>query len=103
MIDGHSISEVLLKLSKALLERDRKIARLKVKNRTLEELCDATYVAQGADAYHHACSELEKYQSLRRKAGKEMGTEGSLCDGMSWLYKRIDELEAKLDKQKGKS
>ena len=62
----------------------------------LERLCDATYVAQGADAYNHACSEMERWQHQRWKAGKEVGTTGSLCDGISWLYGRIDELEAKL-------
>ncbi len=61
----------------------------------LERLCDATYVAQGADAYNHACDEMERWQHQRRKAGKEVGTTGSLCDGISWLYGYIDELEAK--------
>lgn len=60
----------------------------------LERLCDDTYVAQGADAYNHACDEMERWQEQRKKAGKEIGTEGSLCDGISWLYEYIDTLEA---------
>ena len=62
----------------------------------LDRLCDATYVAQGADAYNHACSEMERWQQKRVAAGKDAGCEGSLCDGMAWLYGHIDELEAKL-------
>jgi hypothetical protein len=53
---------------KAVIERDA----LRVSNLELERLCDTTYVAQGADAYNHACA------------------------GMEWLYKRIDRLEARL-------
>ncbi len=66
------------------------------KYRELERLCDATYVAQGAHAYNHACSEMERWQAKRESQGKDPGTQGSLCDGMSWLYERIAELEAQL-------
>jgi len=71
-----------------------KIGQLEAKNLELEKLCDATYVAQGADAYNHACSEMEDFQNKRARAGKEVGTTGSLVDGMAWLYERLDELEA---------
>ena len=66
----------------------------------LEKLCDTTYVAQGADAYNHACSEMERWQQKRFAAGKDAGCEGSLCDGMAWLYGHIDELEEKLYKMR---
>lgn len=66
--------------------RDAEIAEL-------ERLCDATYVAQGADAYNHACDEMDRFQKERVAAGKEAGCEGSLCDGMAWLYGRIADLE----------
>lgn len=60
----------------------------------LEVLCDSTYVAQGADVYHHACEEMERYQAKRAKARKEIGTQGSLCDGLSWVYHALDAAEA---------
>lgn len=47
------------------------------------------------DAYLHACSEMEYWQAKRAKAGKEIGTEGSLCDGIAWLFDRIEKLESK--------
>ncbi len=62
----------------------------------LERLCDATYVAQGADAYNHACNEMERWQHQRHTVGKVVGTTGSLCDGIAWLYGHIDELEEKI-------
>ena len=70
------------------------IESLKAKNLELERLCDATYVTQGADAYNHACSMMEQYQAEREAARKEVGAEGSLCDGISWLYTRIASLES---------
>ena len=48
----------------------------------------------GAEAYDIACEEMEAWQEKRRKAGKEIGTQGSLVDGIGWLYERLDELEA---------
>lgn len=47
-----------------------------------------------ADAYGYACDEMVRWQHKRRKAGKDAGTTGSLCDGIQWLYARIAELEA---------
>lgn len=73
------------------------LEQLQNKVNELERLCDATYVAQGADAYNHACDEMERFQQERIAAGRDAGTEGSLCDGMAWLYERIDELESALD------
>jgi hypothetical protein len=77
-------------LEASLNQKDPKIAEL-------ERLCDATYVAQGADAYNHACDVMERWQAERAAAGKEVGTTGSLCDGIAWLYGRLDELEAALN------
>ncbi len=74
-----------------------RISELEAQVKELDRLCDATYVAQGADAYNHACDMLEQFQAARAAAGKEIGTEGSLCDGMAWLYGRLDELEAQID------
>ena len=73
------------------------IDSLKAKNIELERVCDATYVTQGADAYNHACSMMEQYQAEREAARKEVGAEGSLCDGISWLYTRIASLESQLE------
>ena len=73
----------------------RQIEELTAKVMELERLCDDTYVAQGADAYNHACDEMERWQEQRKLAGKDPGTEGSLCDGISWLYSYIDKLEAR--------
>jgi hypothetical protein len=39
---------------------------------------------------------MERWQAARAAAGKEVGTAGSLCDGMAWLYGRLDEHEAAL-------
>jgi len=63
----------------------------------LERLCDATYVAQGADAYNHATDEMERFQRQRLEQGKEAGCGGSLCDGMAWLYGHIASLESERD------
>lgn len=65
----------------------------------LERLCDATYVAKGADAYNHACDEMERWQAERKKAGKDAGTKGSLCDGIAWLYDRLERLESENEAQ----
>lgn len=75
----------------ALLARN---AEMEAERNELERLCDATYVQQGADAYHHACEVLEAWQEARFVAGKDRGCEGSLCDGLSWLQSRVDQLEA---------
>lgn len=72
------------------------IAKLKAENVRLEQLCDKTYVANGADAYHHACSEMERWQAKRADQGKDPGCVGSLCDGMSRLQEMIEEAEAKV-------
>ena len=71
--------------------------RLKADYLEVERLCDATYVAKGADAYNHACDEMERFQNQRRKAGKKVGTERSLCDGMAWLYRHVSDVEAERD------
>lgn len=63
----------------------------------LEKLCDETYVKQGADAYNNACDEMERWQKQRKADGKEVGTTGSLCDGIAWLYLHVSKLEQQLD------
>ncbi len=68
-------------------------AELEAERNELERLCDATYVQQGADAYHHACEVLEAWQEARFVAGKDRGCEGSLCDGLSWLQSQVTKLE----------
>ena len=73
---------------------ESRIKKLEAANAELERLCDATYVAQGADAYNHACSEMERHQKHREDAGKEVGCTGSLCDGMAWLYDKLNATEA---------
>lgn len=78
------------------------IVSLHEKVSELERLCDATYVAKGADAYHHACAEMERWQEGRKLQDKDPGTEGSLCDGISWLQERIEELEAQVKESYGK-
>ena len=85
----------LLRLGYAAARQE--IESLKAKNLELERVCDATYVTQGADAYNHACSMMEQYQAERKAARKEVGTESSLCDGISWLYTRIASLESQLE------
>lgn len=74
----------------ALIARN---AELEAERDELERLCDATYVQQGADAYHHACEVLEAWQEVRFVAGKDQGCEGSLCDGLSWLQSQVTKLE----------
>lgn len=59
----------------------------------LDRICNETYVAMGADAYNHACDEMEAWQEKRRVRGQEVGTTGSLCDGIAWLYERIEHFE----------
>lgn len=78
----------------AVIERE---AALVARNAELERLCDATYVAKGADAYNHACETMAAWQKARAKAEKDAGCEGSLCDGLSWLQSRVDSLEAERD------
>lgn len=89
---------VPVSLAASLLEQQHAaLESLRSKNAELERLCDETYVAQGADAYNHACSEMERWQKERLNAGKDAGCEGSLCDGMAWLYGQIEQLEAEVE------
>jgi len=103
MFLGSSNKKLLTQISDLKMEivglRDKNLS-LTRENERLEALCDETYVARGADAYHHACSELERFQRARKKAGKEVGTEGSLCDAMSWLYGQLESVERELAKCK---
>ena len=89
---------VPVSLAASLLEQQHAaLESLRSKNAELERLCDETYVAQGADAYNHACSEMARWQKERLNAGKDAGCEGSLCDGMAWLYGQIEQLEAEVE------
>jgi hypothetical protein len=47
------------------------------------------------DAYNHACELMEQFQAERAKRGVEIGTQGSLCDGIAWLYTKLQELEGR--------
>lgn len=70
------------------------LSRLHAKDLELEKLCDETYVAQGADAYDHACSMLEDLQAKRRALGLDPGCVGSLCDGLAWIHDEALRLQA---------
>lgn len=94
--DEHFCSQYFDFAAALLAAQVAEIAALKAANLKLETLCDATYVAQGADAYNHACNEMERWQAKRRKEGKEVGTEGSLCDGMAWVYGHLSTKDAEI-------
>lgn len=85
---------ILLDMARSLYAEN---AKLQARVNELDALCDKTYVAEGADAYHYACEMMERHQQEREAAGKVVGTENSLCDGISWLYGHIAELEAQLE------
>ena len=48
---------------------------------------------QNGDPYVYACEIMEQEQAERAKRGVEIGTQGSLCDGIAWVYGRLRELE----------
>jgi len=78
-------------------DHEQVVAELTSKVHELERLCDATYVQNGADAYNHACDLIEQLQSERIAAGRDPGTEGSLCDGLTWAYGELMEAESEID------
>lgn len=80
-----------------IAELEREVAYLRAQNARLEQLCEDTYVAKGADAYNYACEQMEEFQRKRLAQGKEAGCQGSLCDGMAWLYDRLEELEGEVE------
>lgn len=43
--------------------------------------------------YDAACEAIEAHQKERAKLGKEIGCQGSLIDGIAWIYQRLAELE----------
>jgi len=99
------IEDLKADLSSLSAEANRsanEIVALHEKVAELERVCDATYVAKGADAYHHACAEMERWQEGRKLQDKDPGTEGSLCDGIAWLQERIEELEAQIKESRDK-
>lgn len=78
-------------------KQGRDVAIVQILNRLEALFLEREEGLSGAeDAYFHACSGMKHWQAKRAKAGKEIGTEGSLCDGIAWLFDRIEKLEAKL-------
>lgn len=59
----------------------------------METLASAEVVEENGDPYDYACEIMEREQQARRARGVYVGTEGSLCDGIAWLYRRLRELE----------
>lgn len=53
------------------------------------------------DAYNYACELMEQGWKERAKRGVEIGTEGSLCDGIAWIFDRMKKLEAEAAKATG--
>jgi CRISPR/Cas system-associated protein Cas10 (large subunit of type III CRISPR-Cas system) len=76
----------------------RGVAITALREALAEQFCDnhCTWLDHHP-AYNHACREMERWQQQRHRSGKDVGTTGSLCDGIAWLYGYIDELEAKID------
>jgi len=74
------------------------LERLNARVQELEEDLQLARQGIGAEAYDMACEEMEAYQLKRAKAGKEAGTTLSLVDGMAWVYERLDELEAQVQR-----
>lgn len=74
------------------------LRRLHARVQELEEDLQLARQGIGAEAYDMACEEMEAYQLKRAKAGKEAGTTLSLVDGMAWVYERLDELEAQVQR-----
>lgn len=46
------------------------------------------------DAFNDACELMEREQQRRAKQGRPIGGEGSLFDGIAWLFTRLDDLES---------
>ena len=81
--------------------RNRVAAELRRLHARVQELEEDLQLARqgiGAEAYDTACEEMEAYQLKRAKAGKEAGTTLSLVDGMAWVYERLDELDAQVQR-----
>jgi hypothetical protein len=58
-------------------------------------ICDEhAGVADGADAYGYACELMEEGWLERARRGVEIGTQGSLCDGIAWIFERLKQLES---------
>jgi len=51
------------------------------------------------DPYTYACELMEQAQKERANRGVEIGTQGSLCDGIAWIYDHARKLEATLAAQ----
>lgn len=66
------------------------IAQAKEYIEQLEIENEAEYVARGADAYNHSCSELEGWQEKRLKKHLDAGPRGTLIGWMDWAQEIID-------------
>ena len=66
---------------------------LEQQNKELEGLCDATYVAKGADAYEHACETLEEEQRKRLADNRKVQGLGTLCGSITWLFAELEKAE----------
>lgn len=97
------MNDLIERLIHAVRESERKLAnnanQLHVDKLAADLRLELERIAElepQADAYNFACEDMEKFQRERFEAGKEVGTQGSLCDGMAWVYGRLSELEAEV-------
>ena len=90
------LAEIYAKEGQFVLAEE--LRRLHARVLELEEDLQLARQGIGAEAYDMACEEMEAYQLKRAKAGKEAGTTLSLVDGMAWVYERLDELEAQVQR-----
>jgi hypothetical protein len=59
----------------------------------------AAAVHEVDDAYSYACDLMEQGWKERAKRGVEIGTQGSLCDGIAWIFDQMKKLEAAAPQQ----
>ncbi|MFK4131919.1 hypothetical protein ACI2KR_06445 [Pseudomonas luteola] len=64
------------------LDNDRKALKAEIERHKEDDLF-----------YESACDEMQRQQRERAKAGKAIGTEGSLIDGLSWVYTSLSKEE----------
>jgi len=77
----------------------RELAEAKAREFELERLCDATYVAKGADAYNHCCELTEQWDEDRLKKGLAPiygpGEVRSLCGWIESIRQILEDAEAR--------
>lgn len=71
-------------LQQRLTAADERVDVLEAENRRLRS--DDLF-------YDAACEAMEGHHKERAKLGKEIGCQGSLIDGIAWIYQRLAELE----------